>query len=236
MKRLAERRADRVRAEIQDELVAIIEQGRTLNKNAFDEPGYGPFKIWQEKTVRFIETVLGPLEAQRFCETYEPPPHAFSETVEYRLRRLAALRDRPETWKPQVASSALRAACELRRHVSDAELVVLAGDPGGAAQVPKRLDRTALGVDLNDLAASFDVVIEDRRRSEELGITAAEERARLSALALPREVVRKLAESTVGAETRDLPSRAWRKAQRSHRRVHRTRRSRPFRTQAVRRT
>jgi hypothetical protein len=209
VKLLAERRAERLRAEIQDELVAIIDQGRAVNKNAFDEPGYGPFKHWQENAARFIETVLGPLEAQRFQEAYDPPPLSFSETVEHRLKRLASLRDRPDTWDPQVSSSGLRDACELRRHVSEAGLIVLASDPGGAAQIPQRLDRATLAADLRNLGAALEAEIEDHRDDEERGIAAVQERARRSAPAQPQDVVRELAESTVATETRDLVLREY---------------------------
>jgi hypothetical protein len=209
VKLLAERRDERLRAEIQDELVAIIDQGRAVNKNAFDEPGYGPFRHWQDNAARFIETVLGPLEAQRFREAYDPAPLSFSETVEHRLKRLASLRDRPDTWSPQVSSSDLRDACELRRHVSEADLIVLAGDPGGAAQVPQRLDRAGLAADLRDLSAALEGAIEGQRDSEERGIAAVRERARQSAPAQPQDVVQELAESTVAAETRKVVLREF---------------------------
>lgn len=201
---LAERRAERLEAEIQDELVAIIDQGRALNKNAFDEVGYGPFKHWQEKTITFLETVLGPLESQRFTESYDPAPMAFSETVEHRLKRLAALRDRPQSWKPKVESHSLRRACEARRAVSEGELIVLAGDSGGAAQVPRRLDRAEIAVELRELAAAIESTLEDSRPAEERGIEAVERRARDSAPAQPMSLIRELAETTVAAETRKV--------------------------------
>lgn len=200
---LQERRAERLRAEIQDELVAIIEQGRALNANAFDESGYGPFKLWQDKTALFIEVVLGPLESQRYREFYEPPPLAFSETVEHRLKRLAALRDRPDSWKPQVDIFVLRDACEQRRHVSQAELIVLAGDTGGAAQVPRRLDRAQLAESILKLAEAIEATLDGCQSAEQQGIAAIEERA-AKVMPPPAEAdIRNFAESRVASETRD---------------------------------
>ncbi len=195
---------ERLRAEIQDELVATIDQGRAVNKNAFNEAGYGPFQYWQESTARFIEAVLGPLEAQRFRETYDPPPLSFSGTVEHRLKRLASLRDRPDTWEPQVNSSELRAACEIRRHVSKEALIVLAGDPGGEALVPRRLNRAKLAADLRDLGTALEAGAKGQSDDEKRGIAAAQEHTRRGIQALPPDAVRELAPSTVAAKARHL--------------------------------
>jgi hypothetical protein len=202
-KALEEGRAKRLGDQIQDELVAIIDQGRTLSPNAFDEAGYGPFKLWNGKTDSFLSTVLGPLEAQRFREHYEPPPVLLSETVEYRLKRLADLRDRPGDWTPQVDAEGLRDACEVRRHVSQADLVVLAGGRGRAGQVHGQLDRAAVGVEFRSLADALDAAIANRGGAEEREIAATERRASEVSPARPSDAVHDLAESYAASATRD---------------------------------
>jgi hypothetical protein len=202
-KALDQERAKRLREQIQDELVAIIDQGRALSPNAFDEAEFGPFKLWNEKTDRFLDTVLGPLEAQRFRERYEPAPVVLSETIEHRLRRLADLRDRPSDWTPRVDTGGLRNACEVRRHVSQADLVVLAGDRGGAAQVPSRLDRAVLSAEIRDLADGVDDAIASRAEDEEREIGATERRARETSLGGPPGAVHDLAKSYAVRATRD---------------------------------
>lgn len=100
---------------IEQELVAILDEGLALGPDAFRPPQFGPYSWWRDQATDFIETVFGATERQRFNEPYEPPPTTLARNVEDHVRRLRDLRDRRETWRLQVNAEGLRKAINERR-------------------------------------------------------------------------------------------------------------------------
>jgi hypothetical protein len=136
----ADKRRVALHRAVRNELVAAIDDGNALRGNFFRSPHFGPLRIWQDKSRGFIETVFGSLERQRFDEDYDPTPETFAGSLDHRLRRLADLRDRPESWELRVGFDGLQRAGKTRRHRSQAERIVEAfDDPADEAAVPKPL-------------------------------------------------------------------------------------------------
>jgi hypothetical protein len=116
----------RLVADVQRELVAVIEDGKSLGPDIFRPPHYGPYMVWRDKTAAFVMTVFGPVERQRFSESYDPPPTTLARNLEDCQRRLADPRDRPHTWVLRVNAEGLCKAIEERRSLSVAEQIVTA--------------------------------------------------------------------------------------------------------------
>jgi hypothetical protein len=101
---------------VQDELVRAADDGSALFRPFFGEPDYGPFTRWRDRTAAFLETILGPRERQRFLEFDGPSPADRAEALKHHLRRLAELRDRPESWpRLRVDEDGLADAVQKRR-------------------------------------------------------------------------------------------------------------------------
>ncbi len=122
-------RGTRAAALVRDELVAIIDEGERLAPDAFRPVAYGPYILWRDKASVFIERTLGSVERQRFNAAFEPPPTTLDRNLRDHLRRLADIRDRPETWKLFVDRDEAEIAAHERRVLADWEGVVLAGEP-----------------------------------------------------------------------------------------------------------
>jgi hypothetical protein len=114
--------------DVQRELVAIIDEGNSeAVRGALPFGGrYGPVTIWTEHTVTFLEDVFGGTERQRFLQRYEPPDPSIHAVLADRLKRLADLRDRPETWRLQVDGEGFRQAVSKRRSFAPDERIVMA--------------------------------------------------------------------------------------------------------------
>lgn len=124
-KPLADPRLDApAKVAVRDELVAAIEDGKSLAPDAIKTVRYGPYAIWRDKTAAFLESVFGTIERQRFDEPYGPPPATLERNLADRLKRLAGLRDRPRDWTIQVNAEGLRKASQERRHRSVADQIV----------------------------------------------------------------------------------------------------------------
>lgn len=173
--KLAERRLERLKIDVQDELVAIIDQGNTLNPNALAESELGPFRYWQQKTARFLEWVFGQMERQKFLEAYKPPPTDHAGLIAQRIRRLADLRDRPDTWRLDVDRWGLRLAMEYRRFPTAADRIVLAA-PGGAPQLPTRETREEIAKDIRELVKAMEATLVECKQEEASSIAFAERR------------------------------------------------------------
>ena len=106
------------------ELVAMIEEGRSLGPDLFRPPDYGPYVLWRDKCSGFIESVFGAVERQRFNEPYDPPPPSLARNLEDHMKRLGDLRDRPHTRTLQVNAEGLSKAAQERRFRSFEERVV----------------------------------------------------------------------------------------------------------------
>jgi hypothetical protein len=114
---------------IQHELVAAIEDGKSLGPDAFRPPEYGPYKIWREKSGAYVETVFGSIEKQKFGEPIGEPATTLADNIDDHLKRLANLRDRPKTWDLKVNAEGARKAAKERRFYSVPHQIVVSGTP-----------------------------------------------------------------------------------------------------------
>lgn len=120
-------------AAVQKELVATIDEGNALADNIFKAPNYGPYVLWRDKATGFIAQVFGPVERQRFNEAYPPDPTTLSRNLQDHLRRLADLRDRPQSWQLLVGMEGLRKAAAERRFRDPGDRIVEAWHKGDQA-------------------------------------------------------------------------------------------------------
>jgi hypothetical protein len=119
---------DQLRRGLIKELVVIIDEGQRLG-DAYVEPSYAAYSLWRDKTAAFIHAVFGGLEHQRFLEPLPQSTGSLMNTVNGRLSRLRALRDRPETWELQVDEASLQRLVDERRSLDPAQRIFAAGSP-----------------------------------------------------------------------------------------------------------
>ncbi|HEX8645753.1 MAG TPA: hypothetical protein VF715_02555 [Thermoleophilaceae bacterium] len=111
---------------VRHELVATIDEWKALGDPSAFWTGGSPahVRLQRDKTAEFIETVFGAMERQRFLEAEAHPD--LTGVVEAHVKRLASLRDRPETWELQVDREGLESAHRRRVYLSPQDYIVLA--------------------------------------------------------------------------------------------------------------
>jgi hypothetical protein len=101
--------------ELEAELTAIIDQGHKLDRGPFFETHYRSYKFWIDRTAAFLFAVLGPEVRDDFNA---------AGGLQERVLWLRRCREQP----PKVRGD-IGAAAAVRKGLTDADRIVLAGGP-----------------------------------------------------------------------------------------------------------